>query len=193
MKKRKKRKKVKILLEHRQILKNIVEDIGKGKKATITDAAQRAGFSESYATNGTLTQTDSWKALLEEALSDEKLIDIHKQLLSSMHLDHMTFPIYTPDKEDDGTQLSDEDIKELLESTGCTVRRIVHGDSARHVYFWSPDNLARDRALDKAYKLKKRYEQDLHVKHSFQRPLNEIEEEIAGALSEIGEIIQGKG
>ncbi len=34
---------------------------------------------------------------------------------------------------------------------------------ARHVYFWSADNKARDGALDMAYKLKGKYAPEKHV------------------------------
>lgn len=50
--------------------------------------------------------------------------------------------------------LSDEQIKEMLGTVGCTVKRIARIYGNRMVYFWSPDNLARDKALDKAYKIR---------------------------------------
>lgn len=53
--------------------------------------------------------------------------------------------------------LSDDQIKEMLESVGCTVKRIARIYGGRTVYFWSPDNMARDKALDKAYKIRGSY------------------------------------
>lgn len=50
--------------------------------------------------------------------------------------------------------LTDEDIYEMLESVNCTVKKIVRIFGERRVFFWSPDNLARDKALDKAYKIR---------------------------------------
>lgn len=54
-------------------------------------------------------------------------------------------------------KLTDEEIVEMLAEVNCTVRKIVHGEGARHVYFWSADNRARKDALDMAYKLKGQY------------------------------------
>lgn len=61
------------------------------------------------------------------------------------------------DINQDGASMTDKDIVELLASVGCTVKRIIPMYGLRHVYFWSPDNMARDKALDKAYKIKGSY------------------------------------
>lgn len=55
------------------------------------------------------------------------------------------------------TTLTDREIIEMLAEVNCKVRRIVHGESARHVYFWAQDNRSRKDALEMAYKLKGRY------------------------------------
>lgn len=116
---------------------------------------------------------------IADSLLDEDLIRKHKELLNSTRIDHMVFPLGPkgedddlfsggrPDKdttpETDGnlkaerTTLTDKEIIEMLAEVNCKVRRIVHGESARHVYFWAADNMARDKALDKAYKLKGTY------------------------------------
>ncbi len=60
-------------------------------------------------------------------------------------------------KEYEESNFSNQDIRDLLASVGCVVKRIVPMYGLRHVYFWSPDNLARDKALDKAYKVKGSY------------------------------------
>ena len=102
---------------------------------------------------------------MEEKLSNEKLTDVHSGLLASTRLDHMTFPTGPKKDEDkkDESHLSDKDIKDLLESVNCKVRKIVHGENARHVYFWSPDNRARKDGLDMAYKLKGDYAPEKRV------------------------------
>ncbi len=107
-------------------------------------------------------------------MKDKDLLKIHHELLRSQRLDHMVF-VTGPKTEERKQQMIEEDIaksekegkeykeiqyvtdgdiEELLASTGCTVRKIVHRETTRDVYFWMPDNLARDKALDKAYKLK---------------------------------------
>lgn len=100
---------------------------------------------------------------IQEALPDEVLGEKHRALLNSTRLEHMVFPLGPKDGEIDDTKLTDEEIVLLLASVNCTVRKIVHGDIARHVYFWSVDSSAVKGALDMAYKLKGLYAPDKHV------------------------------
>jgi len=120
---------------------------------------------------------------IQEALPDEILGQKHRALLESTTLDHMTFPLGPRDEKqreeinesrrldslqhnkplklEDG--VSDEEIKSMLSDVNCKVRRIEHGEHARHVYFWAPDNRAVKDALDMAYKLKGKYAPDKHI------------------------------
>ncbi len=157
----------------KKALDKVVENGG-----IISKAMRDAGYSEETAkTPSKLTDSKGWKELLEEALPDSLLTQKHKELLNSTHLDHMVFPIgpktnreknnyitekvteaFKAGKTYDGKDvLSDEEIKELLNSVNCVVRKIVHGDSGRHVYFWNKDNKAIKDALDMAFKLKGAY------------------------------------
>ncbi len=124
-----------------------------------------------------LTKSQGWQTLVNTFLSDELLSQTHHDLLKSTTLSHMTFPLgcetveekeafYNKKREDaekSGKEykhvdiLSDEEIKDLLLSVNCTVKKIVHGEQARYVYFWSADNRARKDGLDMAYKLKGNY------------------------------------
>lgn len=65
-----------------------------------------------------------------------------------------------PEFKAERTTLTDKEIVAMLAEVNCTVRRIVHGNSARHVYFWAPDNRARKDGLDMAYKIRNRYPKD---------------------------------
>jgi len=142
----------------------------------VSQAMSTVGYAETTVHNpSNLTESDGWKKLVDEYLSDEKLSEVHAGLLASTRLDHMVFPlgpkddgevgIQEDDLDEDGIhvavhermKLSDEDIKEMLAEVNCKVRRIVHGETARHVYFWAADNKARKEALDMAYKLKGKY------------------------------------
>jgi hypothetical protein len=84
---------------------------------------------------------------MEEYLPDEDLASVHKRLLNSTGIGHMVFP----------TAVSDKEIKSLLATVNCIVKKIQHGDQANHVWFWAPDNKARKDGLDMAYKLKGHY------------------------------------
>lgn len=158
----KKETKKKPLERHKNVLKKISENIGSGMN--VQQAVIDAGYSESYAKSGHIKETKSWEILIEERLSDDTLTRVHTELLNSHRPDHMVFPPLLMIKNKKGgdnvtpkEEITDEMIIEFLASTGCKVKRIVHGDQARHVYFWSPDNMARDKALDKGYKLKSKY------------------------------------
>jgi len=149
------------LERHKLVLKRISENLGKG--ISLGDAMRREGYSESYANNPQqLRDTRSWDTLLKEELADGELMKVHRSLLNSTRLDHMVFPPLSTKKKKKGGEeteiVTDEMIIEFLESVDCKVKKIVHGEQARHVYFWSYDNQARDKALDKGYKLKGKYE-----------------------------------
>lgn len=139
-----------------------------GNGGNVTRAMLDVGYSENTAnTPKKLTNSKGFQELLEEAMPDTLLTQKHKELLTSSYLDHMTFPPFNSGKEkkqndnpgltEKGEQLTDDDIIELLASVNCKVRRIVHGEQARHVYFWSSDNKSRKDALDMAFKLKGAY------------------------------------
>ena len=154
-------------LRHKLLLKRISENIRKGddENNSVYRAMKELGYSDSYAKSSTqLKDTRSWQKLVEEELPDSLLAETHKKLLNFHKGDHMTFPPYFPDSKKDtkrkkkrGEELTDDQIIEFLESVNCKVKRIVHGDMARHVYFWAPDGMIIDKALDKGYKLKGKY------------------------------------
>ena len=103
-------------------------------------------------------------------MPDYKVLGTHTRLLASIKLEHMVFPLGPEDSEggedddeiDDNTMvangestdLTDKEIIDMLAELGCKVKRIVHGQQARHVYFWSPDNQTRVKATELAYKIK---------------------------------------
>lgn len=163
-------------------LVNVQKKIAGGMSRTRAMISE--GFSESYSASSEITSTKSWQKVAEKFLPNEFLAGVHQGLLKSNKLDHMVFPLgpkgedeinfsgARPDKNpemptnSDGTPIeergerttmTDKEIVAMLAETGCTVKRIVHGETARHVYFWSPDNNSRNKALDTAYKVKGNY------------------------------------
>lgn len=88
-----------------------------------------------------------------------------KKNLKSHRLEHFTFPPYNAEvskidngqgyrtTQKKGEQLTDQEIIEMLASVNCTVKKIVQGDMARHVYFWSPDSKTQLAAADMIFKL----------------------------------------
>lgn len=107
-----------------------------------------------------VTESKGFRELMEaNGLDDQSLTRLHNDLLQSARLDHMVFPLGPKKHEspEDDEMLSDTDIKEMLAELKCVVRRVVHGETARHVYFWSPNDKIRKDALDMGYKLKGHY------------------------------------
>lgn len=94
-------------------------------------------------------------------------------------------------EEDVGAKLSDNDIKAMLNDVGCIVKRIVHGEMARHVYFWSPDNKAKKEALDMAYKLKSRYVEKVENTHSFTGYEELTDEQLNNEFTNFSKLAQG--
>lgn len=159
-------------LRQKQTVLNMVENGG-----NVSKAMRDAGFSDAYSKNPQkVTASKAFKELAEEYLPDTDLLHIHKRILAAHKLDHMIFPLgpKSPDEteeevedesdqnvfEAERTNLTDDDISVMLKDVGCLVRKIVHVQQARHVYFWSPDNKARTNALELAYKIRGKIKPD---------------------------------
>ena len=129
----------------RRVFKRVMESKG---KISVSQAMRDEGYPSTTTHNPQqLTRSKTWQELLQTFLPEEGLIRTHRSLMNAFHLGHQVFPL----------SIEDEDIVDLLASTECTVVKIQYGEQAKHVYFWAPDNMARDRALDKAYKLTGKY------------------------------------
>lgn len=146
-------------IRQQKAMENVVENRG-----NVSKAMRDAGYPDVTAKNPkNLTESRAWKEVMEEFLPDEVLGKVHKGLLHAKTLDHMVFPLEGTPKETttaldkERAIFTDEDIIEMMMGTGCIVRKIVHAETARHVYFWSADNNSRKSALDLAYKLKGSY------------------------------------
>lgn len=158
------------------VVGKLVENGRLGKTQTLGAVMLEAGYSPATAIKPThVTNSKGFQELLDEVMPDDELTTIHKSLLRSMRLDHMVFPL-GPEGTDDvnfsgsqpnagnvvekagvkveRTTLTDAEITALIADVGGTVRRIVHGDTARHVYFWAANDKSRHDALKLVYDLK---------------------------------------
>ncbi len=173
----KKKYKVKGTARQRAAIDILVENRGK----SVSGAMREAGYPEKTAKNPkNLTESKAWEEIIGDALSFEELAEEHKQLLNSTKIEHMVFPLGPRGEDDDNlsgarpdkkpedpneekrlkaerTTLTDKEIIGMLAEVNCKVRRIVHGETARHVYYWAADNKARKDALDMAYKIRGTY------------------------------------
>lgn len=140
----------------------------------VSGAMRDAGYPPTtYKNPDKLTNSKAFKILAEELLPDTDLLGKHRRLLNAHRLDHMVFPLgpkTTAEKkkgkqtkaekqiakmeDKQRTELTDADIIQMLLDLNCSVRKIVHGEQARHVYFWSPDNKAQQAALTLGYQIR---------------------------------------
>ena len=110
----------------------------------MTKAVIDAGYTPNYAKSGRLLKTKSWQDKAEFYLEDSFLLETHNELVAAKKLDYMLF---NPD-------IKDEDIYELIESVGCVPKKIIHGVAGTHAYYFAPDNVSRNKALELAYKIR---------------------------------------
>ncbi|HEC66809.1 MAG TPA: hypothetical protein ENI23_16160 [bacterium] len=124
------------------VFTKVLESMG---KVSIGQAMRDQGYPVSTANNPQqLTRSKGWQKMLQEAFPHDMVLKYHHVLANSFKLGHSVFPL----------GIKDEDIVTLLDSTNCTVVKIQYGEQAKHVWFWSPDNMARDRVLEKINKMK---------------------------------------
>lgn len=131
-----------------------------------SEAMRRAGYAENTIKNPKdLTESPAWKELLEQHLSDKKLVNKHKELLEATKLESATFPNFVPK----------DMIREILLEAGCKPRNYEMNPKTgiTHVWYWAPDRKAQASALDLAYKLKGRLTQK--VEHSGNIPVAMVE------------------
>lgn len=151
----------------------------------VSKAMRDAGYSAAMSKNPQkLKKEIGWKALLDKFLPESLVAQRHSQLLNATRVDHMVFPLGPKGKDSinfsggkrnqenkieehvERTTLTDDEIVEMLAQVDCTVKRIVHGETARHVYFWSADNRARKDALEMVHKLRGKYTDKVEVEHN---------------------------
>lgn len=167
-----KKRKVPRTAKQQFVVGKIVENSRLGRTETLGAIMRQAGYSDASAIKPSqLTESKGFQELLDEVMPDNELTKIHRSLLKSMKIEHMAFPL-GPVGEDDlnfsgsspnmaiteeaaeRTSLTDREIIDLIADVGGTVRRIVHGQTARHVYYWAPNDKSRHDALKLAYDLK---------------------------------------
>lgn len=151
--------------------KKAIEKVMEGRgKVSVSKAMREANYSPKTAKNPkNLTESKAWIEIMEKGLPDEELMEVHRGLLKSTRIEHMIFPL----------KIKDNEIRKLLESVNCVARKIMHGDQAIHCWFWAPNDKARNDALEKAYKLKRKY--------TFEKP---PEEEVKVGIQDLKDFIK---
>lgn len=146
-----------VAIKHKKVLEKMEENGGNVSKA-IRDTGL---YSPSQAEHPEkILNSKTWGELMEAEFPDEAIADRHNQLLRASRLEEKVFPTgpkLTSNKIPGSEDMSDEEIRETFLEADCKVLRILHRTDNRIVYFISPDNIARDKALDKVFKIKGRY------------------------------------
>lgn len=134
----------------------VIENMMKGM--TRKDAMLEAGYSESYAHTGLISQTEEWKELIEQHLPEDLLTHVHQDLLVSSNIGKIPF----------GYNTSDAEIRNTLDGLGLEIIGIEivykNGDEdmpiGKDVRVKQPDRNTRLKAIDLAYKLRGSYAPD---------------------------------
>ncbi len=186
-------------------VKATLENLGTDKPKSQGQILAESGYAPAIVKNPQMvTESKGFKDLFLEGITDLDLVGKHKNLLNSTKLEHMTFPLGPKEESSEEmegglgdefkerTTLTDDEIEGLLAGVNCVVQRVVHGDHARHVYFWAQDSRALKDGLDMAYKLKGFYApeksvnlnviKDISSDHTFD--IDKMAEEIAARLKE---------
>lgn len=120
------------------------EKLKKGVTFTKGEVLDEAGYPKSVQ----LHPQDVYDSLgfqeaLRTMLPQGRLLSKHKDLLESKRLEHMVFPV----------AVTDEIIIELIHEIGGVMRRIMHGETANHVWFWMRNDGVVEAAVALGYKL----------------------------------------
>lgn len=133
-----------VAIRQKKVLDNLAKNVGENRKNTMQAAMIAAGYSESYAKSGHIKKKETWNQLMERYLPDTLLASTHNELMGFKKLDYMLF----------SADIEDPDIYELMASTNCTVKKIIHTKSGTHCYYWQPDGRIRKDATELGYKVK---------------------------------------
>src|SRR3990167_791655 len=152
-----KKKKVTPTLKQRiafNILARIVGKAAGRKSITIGKVLEKAGYSKEIQDSPKkVTESDGWKALLEEKFPDGELTDRMDEQLNAHQIEHYIF----------SSKMSDEEIKEIVQDDfGFKVMRIKKQLNWKRAYFSIPDHLSRDKVIEKILKLKNKYPAEKH-------------------------------
>ena len=151
----------KIIPQHKKVLNNISENLGKKGKGnrgvSIKQAMLDKGYSESYANSGQIKKTRSWNILMSDVLNDEFLMKEHMELFRAKQVERFIFP----------TRLKDEEIIEMVNEAGFKVITIRPSPLGKMAFYSIANARAKKDALDFAYKLKGKFTpEEINLKFS---------------------------
>lgn len=122
-----------------------MENVEKGENGEIADIEPSIGGLPTISMPVLLEPRSpaKYRKLFEKVIGDKNLLRVHAGLMGAASLEVMQFD----------PEMTEEDIQQIIEETGCLLRKLVRGKRITWAYYWAPDNKARKEALDMAYKL----------------------------------------
>jgi hypothetical protein len=129
--------------KHKKILDELTENGGSMRQAIL-----KVGYSQDIAdTPQKITNSITWKQVLEKYFPDDILAEKHTELLEQKKIEYFVFP----------KSMDDEEIKEHVLSAGLTVIVIRETDKGKMAFYSIADAQAKSKALEMAYKIKGKY------------------------------------
>ena len=142
--------------------KRLSENVRSKHPKSIKTLMKEADYSPSYSEHPSKVLSDpDVQVIAEKILPTEYLLKKNRELLEIKELKQLHFDV----------NISDCEIEEIIKEAGCNLLNIktvtveyttkkgeVKSFDKKEVFYTAPNALAQDRALDKAYKIKKYYE-----------------------------------
>lgn len=144
-----------VAIKHKKVLGKLVENGG-----NLAQAIRDTGlYSENQALHPEkITESKTWKEVMDEYLSDEIVAAKHNELMQAGEIRKLEFKTEESDEyiEHFISQLPGYKLLRITDRTVST-RRGRQTVVGRIAEVFAPDVVAQDKALDKAFKIKKRY------------------------------------
>lgn len=151
-----------------QKISEIIRNVGSKKNLCMGKILREAGYSKQTSLKPKLvTSTKGFQDELAKTMPDITVVKAHAQLLHAVKLKKFLFD----------SCLSDKEIREMVEGISENkVREIVRGKRGHQTicYYWSPDGLIIDKALDIFYRLKGYYDLNKKPNNNSQLEVKEV-------------------
>lgn len=150
-----------VTIRHRKVVKEMAEN---GRK--IGEALKIQGYSESVQKSPTkVTNSRSFKKMMEEEFSDDLLAVYQKKELGAHKIEYADFPM----------KMDPEEAMLIVREAGFNPYATKTFMGQLHVFYFRPDFIALDKALDKLYKMKGRYKETLKIEDDKWRKMSDTE------------------
>ncbi len=158
--------------------RKLAAKISENPRKSVSSSMREVGYSDRSAEKPQqVTNSKGFKEIFREVFTPEYLRKHHEKLMNGKVF--LNSPFYH--------KIKDKEIQDLLESQGYKFIGVKRFMTEARVYFIGPDLIAKDKALDKAYKLLGEY---AAIKVQDEDPLAEMsDDELDEKIAERAEIL----